>query len=77
MKKLYRSRKDIRFAGVCGGIAEYFKIDSTLVRLITLCAILFGGMGIMVYIVCAIIMPTAPDSGYKHDDDEEEDDRRN
>ena len=42
MKKLYRSRKDRVFAGVCGGIAEYLGIDSTIVRLITF--LLIGSM---------------------------------
>lgn len=42
MKKLYRSRKDRKIAGVCGGIAEYFNIDSTLVRLLAVITIFFG-----------------------------------
>lgn len=44
-KKLYRSKNNRRVAGVCGGIAEYFDIDPTLVRLLTLLFILLGGAG--------------------------------
>ena len=60
MKKLYRSRKDRVFAGVCGGIAEYFGIDSTIVRLITFLLIVPGGLSIWVYIALAIIIPSEP-----------------
>lgn len=60
MKKLYRSRKDRIFAGVCGGIAEYLGIDSTIVRLITFLLIVPGGLSIWVYIALAIIIPSEP-----------------
>ena len=60
MKKLYRSRKDRVFAGVCGGIAEYLGIDSTVVRLITFLLIVPGGLSIWVYIALAIIIPSEP-----------------
>ena len=60
-KKLYKSRTDKKIAGVCGGIAEYFGIDSTLVRLGLALFVLFGGSGLVLYIVAAIIMPEAPD----------------
>ena len=60
MKKLYRSRKDRVFAGVCGGIAEYLGIDSTIVRLITFLLIVPGGLSIWVYIALAIIIPSEP-----------------
>ncbi|SKA95073.1 phage shock protein C (PspC) family protein [Caloramator quimbayensis] len=56
-KKLYRSRKDRMIAGVCGGIAEYFDIDPTLVRLFWVFAVLLGGSGILAYIICAIVIP--------------------
>lgn len=60
MKKLYRSRQDKMFAGVCAGIAEYYQIDSTLVRLaFVLLSLAYGG-GIVAYIVCAIIIPEKP-----------------
>lgn len=58
-KKLYKSRTDRMLAGVCGGVAEYLNLDSTIIRLLFA---LFGcsGAGIVVYIVAAIIMPEAP-----------------
>ena len=62
-KKLYRSRTDRKIAGVCGGIAEYFNIDATLVRLLFVAAVIFGTAGIWVYVVCALVIPEAPDNG--------------
>jgi len=59
-KKLYRSGKDSMIAGVCGGIAEYFDIDSTLVRLLTVIFILLGGAGVLAYIIAWIIIPKNP-----------------
>jgi len=56
-KKLYRSKNNRRVAGVCGGIAEYFDIDPTLVRLLTLLFILLGGAGVITYLIAWIIIP--------------------
>lgn len=58
-KKLYRSRKSRMLCGVCGGVAEYFNIDPTIIRLVF---ILFGctGGGILAYIIAAIIIPDSP-----------------
>lgn len=56
-KKLYRSDKDKKIAGVCGGIAEYLNIDSTIVRLICILMILGYGAGLLAYIIAALIMP--------------------
>ena len=58
-KKLYRSMTDKKLCGVCGGIAEYFGIDPTLVRLLWVCASLFSACfpGVLAYIVCALVMP--------------------
>lgn len=53
-KKLYKSSTDKKLAGVCGGIAEYFNIDSTLVRLGW---VVFS---LLAYIIAAIIMPDRP-----------------
>ena len=55
-KRLYRSRESRMLCGVCGGIAEYFNIDPTLIRLLF---VLFGlsGSGILAYIIAAIIIP--------------------
>ena len=59
-KKLYKSSTDKKLAGVCGGIAEYFNIDSTLVRLGWVLFSLLGGSGVLGYIIAAIIMPDRP-----------------
>ena len=57
MKKLYRSKSDRKLAGVCGGIAEYFNVDPTLVRIGWVIASFAFGCGLLAYIICAIIMP--------------------
>ncbi|MGH9862426.1 MAG: PspC domain-containing protein [Candidatus Acidiferrales bacterium] len=56
-KPLRRSRKNKMIAGVCAGFAEYFGLDITLVRVIWLLVALFGGGGLLAYIVCWIIIP--------------------
>jgi len=55
-KQLYRTKQNKVLAGVCGGIADYFEIDPTIVRIIWVLAI-FAGVGIVAYIVCWLIMP--------------------
>ena len=60
MKKLYRSRKNSKIAGVCGGIAEYFDVDPTIIRLLAVLTIFFGGGGIIAYIIAWIIIPLEP-----------------
>ena len=60
-KRFYRSRTDKKLAGVCAGIAEYFEIDPTLVRLLWVVFTFAGGAGIIAYIIAAIIMPEAPE----------------
>ena len=59
-KKLYRSRKDYMIGGVCGGIAEYFDIDPTLVRILTVLVVLLGGAGVVAYIIAWIVIPKNP-----------------
>jgi phage shock protein C len=59
-KKLYRSVTDKMLAGVCGGLAEYFAIDPVIVRLIFVLAVIFGGSGILAYIILWIIIPQKP-----------------
>ena len=56
-KKLYRSSTNRKIAGVCGGIAEYFDIDPTLVRLLWVIASWIGGSGLLAYIIACVIMP--------------------
>jgi len=58
--KLYRSKNDFVIGGVCGGIAEYFDIDTTLVRLLAVLVFFFGGSGIIAYIIGWIIIPQNP-----------------
>lgn len=55
-KKLYRSRKDSVLGGVCGGLAEYFGIDSIIMRLLFL-ILLFSGFGVIIYIIAWIFVP--------------------
>ena len=54
-KQLCRSKTDKKIAGVCGGIAEYLDVSSTLVRVL----FFFSGIGILAYLIIAIIMPEA------------------
>jgi phage shock protein C len=61
IRRLYRSRQDRVFAGVAGGIAEYFKVDSTLIRVMLFLALLTAGpFAPLVYIILALIIPEAP-----------------
>ncbi|MDY0097382.1 MAG: PspC domain-containing protein [Candidatus Dojkabacteria bacterium] len=57
-KKLFRSETDKMIGGVCGGLAEYFNIDSTIVRLIFVLIVVYGGTGLVLYIILWIVMPT-------------------
>src|SRR6056297_1924933 len=69
-KKLYRSKKDQIIGGVCGGIAEYFGIDSTLVRLAFVLFALIEGAGIIAYIIAWLIIPESPQSGQSKAEEE-------
>jgi phage shock protein C len=62
-KRLYRSTTDKKLSGVCGGIAEYFGVDATLIRLAFVLLSLAGGPGLLVYIVLWAILPVDP-NGY-------------
>jgi phage shock protein C len=55
-RRLTRSRRDRKIAGVCGGIAEYLDVDPTLIRLVAVVA-LFCGAGFLAYIVAWIVLP--------------------
>lgn len=57
MKKLTKSSSDKMLCGVCAGIANYFNIDPTIVRLLWAFLILCAGTGILAYIICAIVIP--------------------
>ncbi len=59
-KKLYRSRDDKVIAGVCGGLGEYFNIDPILIRIGFILLFLSAGIGLLLYILLAIILPKEP-----------------
>lgn len=56
-KRLYRTLKDKKIAGVCGGLAEYFDVDPTLVRAAFLILFFFKGIGLFIYIFLWIVLP--------------------
>lgn len=59
-KKLYKSKIDRKIFGVCGGIAEYFRVDSTIIRLIFVVLALGAMSGVLIYLLAALIMPEEP-----------------
>jgi phage shock protein C len=59
-KRLMRSSRDKKIAGVCGGLADYFDLDPTIVRVVWLLAIFFAGTGFLVYVILWIVLPVAP-----------------
>lgn len=56
-KRLYKSTRDKKICGVCGGIAEYLNVDPTVIRLITVLIALAWGSGVLAYIILAFVMP--------------------
>lgn len=60
-KKLYRSINDVKISGVCAGVAEYFGMDSTIIRLIWVLATLMNFfVGVVAYVACVFIVPVDP-----------------
>lgn len=59
-KKLYKIEEGKKIDGVCGGIAEYFNIDPTIIRVAWALLAVCAGSGILAYIICAIVMPRKP-----------------
>lgn len=57
MGKTLKCSADKKIAGVCGGIADYFGIDRSLVRIIWLILVLCAGVGVLAYLICWLIMP--------------------
>ena len=55
--RLHKSRTNKQIAGVCGGIAEYLKVDPSIVRLVTIVLMFGWGSGLLAYIICAIVLP--------------------
>lgn len=74
MKKIYRSKSQRMISGVCGGIAHYFNIDPTIVRLVWVLVSIFSTAipGLIIYLICVIVIPDESDSidttGYYYDD---------
>ncbi len=60
-KRLVRPREGRKIAGVCLGLAEYFDLDVSLIRLVWVLAVIFGGTGLLAYIVGWIVMPEEPE----------------
>lgn len=60
-KKLYKDRSDQKLCGVCSGLAKYFNLDPTVVRLVMVLLSLSGGSGVLFYIICALVIPDEPD----------------
>ena len=59
-RKLYRSKTNRKLAGVCGGLAEYFNLDATLIRVLFVVLAVLGGSGIVLYLALWIIVPKEP-----------------
>jgi phage shock protein PspC (stress-responsive transcriptional regulator) len=59
-KRLYRSRLDSKFGGVCGGLGEYFDVDPTIVRIVAVILFLASGIGLLAYIIAWIVIPREP-----------------
>jgi phage shock protein PspC (stress-responsive transcriptional regulator) len=61
-QRLYRCRHDQRISGVASGVAEFFDLDVSIVRLLWVLSIFFGGLGLLLYIVMAIVVPLEPEN---------------
>jgi phage shock protein PspC (stress-responsive transcriptional regulator) len=61
-RRLYRSLNQRMIGGVCGGLGEYLAIDVTLIRVLFVLAALFGGHGILLYLILLILVPVEPGS---------------
>jgi phage shock protein C len=59
-RKLYRSTSNRQLAGVCGGLAEYFNLDPTLIRVLFIVLAVLGGAGVLLYLALWIIVPKQP-----------------
>ncbi|MCQ2608414.1 MAG: PspC domain-containing protein [Bacteroidales bacterium] len=53
----FKKSSDKKIAGVAGGVANYLGIDPTIMRIIWLCAVVFGGFGLLAYLICWLLMP--------------------
>ena len=62
-KRLYRSRKDRKLWGVCSGLGKYFDIDPVIFRIVFVVTIFFGLVGVIAYVIMALIVPVEPEEG--------------
>lgn len=62
-RNLYRSKTNAQLTGVCGGLAEYLRMDATVVRLVWVIVVIFSGFvpGILLYIIAVMVMPFPPE----------------
>jgi len=60
-RRLYRNRTDRKLAGVCGGLAQYFHTDATLIRVLFVVLALLGGPGLVIYLLMWILVPEVPE----------------
>jgi len=75
-KVLYRDTRNGKIAGVCSRFSEYLNVDVSLIRLIWVIFTIFGGAGIFLYIIAALIIPRKPENEVEIIVDEEDDDNR-
>jgi phage shock protein C len=59
-RRLYRSKSDRALAGLCGGLAEYFNLGATLIRVVFVLLAVLGGSGLVLYVAMWIIVPNQP-----------------
>ena len=70
-KKLYKSSTDKKILGVCGGIAEYFGVDSTIIRIVAVLLALSGGMGFLTYLILGFLFMSDKPKDYNEKDKNE------
>lgn len=61
-RRLYRSRQDRKIAGICGGLADYFRVDPVWIRIIFLVFLFLGGSALLVYIIMWFVVPLEPET---------------
>ncbi|USB33690.1 PspC domain-containing protein [Paenibacillus sp. YPG26] len=65
MKKLYRSRTDRKISGLCGGLAQYFGVDPTVIRLVTVVGAIFSfGSFVPIYVIASLLVPKETAGGF-------------
>jgi phage shock protein C len=60
-RRLYRSLRQRMMGGVCGGLGEYLAIDPTLIRVLFILAAIFGGHGVLLYLILLLLVPIEPE----------------